>query len=439
MSNINDGLIISKKTYIKAISTSTIGNMLEWFDFAIYGYMVPFISPLFFPSDNKFVSQLAGFSVFAIGYLARPLGAIILGRVGDKLGRKYLLVLSIILIGVSSSAIGLLPTYNTIGVFAPILLVFCRLLQGLSIGGEYTGAMTYTSELSHKNNRGFISSFSSAGCVGGILFASAVVWILNTILGNEIMISWGWRIPFVLSLFVAVFGYFLSHGIPETASIHSKENSVEYVDIGLKSALRKHWNVLLRIILITTGSNIVFYYLCVFVMNIASESLPHVQVEGMNTIALLISVPCTLFGGWISDKYGRRRVSLILNITIAILSVPFLYMCMNLKTWPINIGMSPQYCFLIGQILLTIPVGIIIGIQGAMISELLPKNVRCTIFSIGYSLAMGVFVGTSLMVAEWMYNITNWTYGPAIYSISWTLLAIWSIYKSPETVGKEIN
>ena len=430
---------LSKLTYVKAITRSTMGNMLEWFDFAVYGYMALYIGPLFFPSENVVISNLSAFSVFAVGYIARPFGAVVLGRIGDRIGRRYMLILSISLIGFSSLAIGLLPTHQTVGILAPILLILCRLLQGFSVGGEYTGAMTYASELANRKKRGFVNSFPIAGCTAGILMASGTVWLINHLFGDKGIAEWGWRIPFYLGAVVALVGYWISRNIPETAEIKAENSSEDYNKLSLGQSLVKYWKQIFSIIFISTGANIVFYMISVFALGIASKQIAQIEAEEIITYALAISVPSTILGGWLSDIFGRRKVSLILNIIIGILIIPVYYMCFELVTWPISIDISPKLIFILGQVLLTIPVGMVIGVQGTMIAEILPKNVRCTIFSIAYSLAMGIFAGSSLMVAEYMYNFLDWHYGPALYSLFWTVMAIVCIFKLPDTTGKEIN
>ncbi len=428
----------SKGVYGKVISSSIAGNLLEWFDFALYGYMAPFIAPKFFPNESKLAATLSVFAVFAVGYFARPVGALVLGRVGDKIGRRTLLFISIMILGLSSCAIGLLPTFETIGVFAPVLLVILRLAQGFSVGGEYTGSMTYTSEFSMRKMRGFISSFSTTGTMLGILLASGAAWSTRMILGDAVLADWGWRIPFLFGIIVAFFGAMIRRSIPETKDIHSEC----YVSTGEKTVLvvlKKYWKDIVKIIGIVTGANVALYIVFVYAVDFSIDRLGSSNVEIMNSIGLAITIPTTVIGGWLSDKYGRKKISLITNLFIIIISIPVLYMCLFFDSTFMDANIGYQYIFLAGQILMAIPIGLVLGVQGAMVAELLPKDVRCTVFSVAYSLAMALFASTSPMVAAWMLHLTNDAILPALYIMLWVVIAVICIVRSPETVGKEIN
>jgi MHS family proline/betaine transporter-like MFS transporter len=425
-------------TYSKVITSSIVGNLLEWFDFALYGYMAPFIAPKFFPNESKLAATLSVFAVFAVGYLARPIGALVLGRVGDKIGRRALLYISIMILGLSSCAIGLLPTYETIGVFAPILLVLLRLAQGFSVGGEYTGSMTYTSEFSMRKMRGFISSFATTGTMLGILLASGAAWGTRMVLGDEVLADWGWRVPFLFGIIVAFFGVMIRRHIPETKDIHS-ESYVSTSEKSILIVLKKYWKEMAKIICIVTGANVALYIVFVYAVDFSISRLGSSNVEIMNSIGLAITIPTTILGGWLSDKYGRRKISIITNGIIILLAIPVLYMCLFFDSGFLNLNIGFQYIFLTGQVLMAIPIGLVLGVQGAMVAELLPKDVRCTVFSVAYSLAMALFAGTSPMVAAWMIHLTNNALLPALYIIFWVFLAVVSVVRSPETVGKEIN
>ena len=203
-----------------------IGNVLEWFDFAIYGYFATAIGRQFFPQSSAGAQQLLAFAVFALGFGARPIGSLVLGRVGDRIGRRALLTLSIALMGGSTLIIGLLPTYKSIGVAAPLLLVTMRLIQGFSVGGEFTGSMVYTTELSAPSRRGLVSSCTVAGTTIGFILGSGSAWLVNALLSADQVAAWGWRIPFVGSVVFCVGGWFLRRGLHESTE-------------GLKAATRR--------------------------------------------------------------------------------------------------------------------------------------------------------------------------------------------------------
>jgi MFS transporter, MHS family, proline/betaine transporter len=413
----------------QAITASTLGNVLEWFDFALYAYMAPYIGPLFFPSHDPVASTMAAFAVFAIGYLARPLGALVLGWVGDRVGRRTMLVISITILGASSCAIGLLPTYETIGNLAPVLLVLMRLAQGFSVGGEYTGSMAYASEVSPHGHRGLLSSLATTGTMVGILLSSMAVWIVRSVVGDDELASWGWRIPFFVGLVVMIFGVVIRTRIPET--LQGDEDPVEGKNHAL-AALRNHWVELIQAIGIVTGANVVLYLIFMFVLHAAAEA-GATHVEEMNTVGLAVTIPATVLGGWLSDRFGRKRVSFVTNLAMLVLAVPAFSLSVWFAPWPGGPSPGPTAAFMAGQLLMAVPMGLVFGVQGIMISEMLPREVRCTVFSIAYSLAMGLFAGTAPMVAEWMLKRENWRLGPALYMAAWLALALWFISRRRET------
>lgn len=419
----------------QAITAGTVGNVMEWFDFALYGYMAPYIGPLFFPSDDRVASTIAAFAVFAIGYLARPIGALVLGRVGDRVGRRYMLVLSLSILGASSCAIGLLPTYASIGPVAPVLLVLMRLAQGFSVGGEYTGSMAYASEVSPHGRRGLLSSLATTGTMLGILLSVMAVWMVRSLIGSEALAAWGWRIPFLFGLVVMIFGLAIRTRIPETLFQDGAQSGAK---MQASTALWAHRRELVRAIGIVTGANVVLYLIFVFVLHLAAEAGAS-HVEEMNTIGLAVTIPGTVLGGWLSDHYGRKPVSLVTNLAMVVCAVPAFSLCVWFAPWPGGPSPGPTAAFLIGQLLMAVPMGMVFGVQGVMISEILPTGVRCTVFSVAYSLAMGLFAGTAPMVAEWMLKRENWDLGPAFYMMGWLALALWCINLSEETAYKPLD
>ncbi len=421
--------VIRRAMLWRAIAASVVGNVLEWFDFAVYGYMVPFIGPHFFPSNDPVATNLATFTVFAIGYFARPVGALVLGRFGDRVGRRSLLVLSVAILGLSSCAIGLLPTYANIGIWAPVLLVLLRLAQGFSVGGEYTGSMTYSTEVAPAGRRGFFSSFATLGTMIGILLASGAVWFTRNVLGDQALADWGWRLPFLMGFGVALFGVWLRRHIPETleaADTHKRHDDLIVV-------VKRHWRDLGSIIGVVTGANVALYLVFVFAVDVTSQAHRQIPVEALNTIALVVMLPFIVLGGWWSDRSGRRIVSLWANGAILILTVPVMSLCLAARLWPGGPPLVPATAFLAGQLLMAIPIGLVYGVQGAMAAELLPKPVRCLVFSIAYSLAMALFAGSSPMLAEWMLHRHGWPHGPALYMAAWVMVAMVCVFRSRET------
>ena len=208
---------VHRQSALRTALAGLIGNVLEWFDFAVYGYFASDIGKQFFPQSSHAAQQLLAFGVFALGFLARPVGSLVLGSVGDRIGRRALLTLSIALMGGATLILGLLPTYAQIGVAAPLLLMLMRLIQGFSLGGEFTGSMVYTTEQSSPLMRGLVSSSTAAGTTIGFILGSGAAWLVNVWLPPDQVTTWGWRIPFVGSVVFLIVGYLLRRGITETA------------------------------------------------------------------------------------------------------------------------------------------------------------------------------------------------------------------------------
>ena len=219
----------------RVMLAATIGNVLEWYDFAVYGYLATTLGPLFFPNESQTAQTLSAFAVFAVGYLMRPVGAMVLGPIGDRFGRRAMLVISVLLMGLSSLVMGLLPTFAQIGLAAPVLMVLCRMGQGMSVGGEYTGSMTYSAEIAPKRWRGTLSSLATVGCLTGFLLGSATDWILKEQLGAAAVSAWAWRVPFLLGLPICAVAIWLRSSLPET------QDQGAQLSQGVRNYFDCHW------------------------------------------------------------------------------------------------------------------------------------------------------------------------------------------------------
>lgn len=411
-----------KQSPLRTALAGLIGNVLEWFDFAVYGYFASDIGQQFFPSSSHAAQQLLAFGVFALGFAARPIGSLVLGRVGDRIGRRALLTLSIAIMGGATLAIGLLPPYDQIGVAAPLLLLTLRIIQGFSLGGEFTGSMVYTTEQASPAMRGLISSSTAAGTTIGFILGSGSAWLVNAMLPTEQVATWGWRIPFVASISLCILGWFLRRGITETAE-------------GLKAAgLRPpllasvvaDWLPILRTFGIVAMTNAAYYLTFTY----AVERRKNLAGEGgdafllANTLVLFIFVLASKpLGGWLSDRVGRRRLMMSLTVVTMALIYPALRLMLS--------GTVQQ--FVVGQIMLAVPIGMALGLQGAMVVEIFPLRTRVTSMSFAYSITLALAGGTAPLVSSWLIETLGHPLAPAYYIMLYGAIGLALMWPMPET------
>jgi MFS transporter, MHS family, proline/betaine transporter len=404
-----------------------IGNVLEWFDFAVYGYFASDIGRQFFPESSPAAQQLSTFGVFFLGFFARPFGSIVLGAVGDRIGRRALLTLSIALMGGATLGLGLLPTFETVGVAAPVLLVVMRLLQGFSLGGEFTGSMVYTTEKSSPMMRGLVSSSTAAGTTIGFILGSGTAWAVNSALGPEAVAAWGWRIPFIGSVLFCVLGWFLRRGISETAE-------------GLKAAairppliksLVADWRPIVQTFGIVSMTNAAYYLTFTYAVE-RRKSLMGVGGEAFllaNTLSLMVVLCSKPLGGWLSDKLGRRKMMLALTVVL----MASMYEALRLM-----LHGSPA-AFTLGQVLLAVPIGMALGLQGAMVVEIFPLRTRVTSMSFAYSITLALSGGAAPLVATWLIDTLGQPLAPAWYTMIYGAIGLALMLPMQETNTRSLD
>jgi MHS family proline/betaine transporter-like MFS transporter len=403
-----------------------IGNVLEWFDFAVYGYFAGDIGSQFFPKSSASAQQLLAFAVFAIGFFARPIGSLVLGTVGDRIGRRALLTLSIALMGGSTLILGLLPTYQQIGLAAPLLLVTMRLIQGFSVGGEFTGSMVYTTESSSPMTRGLISSSTAAGVTIGFILGSGSAWLVNASLNREDVAAWGWRIPFVASVLLCVLGWFLRRGLHETPE------GLKAVTIRppLLPSLVADWLPMIRTFGIVATTNAAYYLTFTYVVD-RRKSLHEGGSAFLlaNTVSLILVLIAKPLGGWLSDRVGRRRLMLVLTIA----NICLIYPALRLMLY----GAPSQFLF--GQLLLAVPLGMALGLQGAMVVEIFPLRTRVTSMSFAYSITLALAGGTAPLVSAWLIQHFGVPLAPAYYVMLHGAVGLALLWPMQETNTRSLS
>lgn len=416
-----------KQSALRTAGAGLIGNVLEWFDFAVYGYFATDIGKRFFSSASPSAQTLLSFAVFALGFLARPAGSIVLGMVGDRIGRRALLTLSIGLMGGATLAIGLLPTYETIGLAAPALLVLLRLVQGFSLGGEFTGSMVYTTELASKTLRGLVSSSTAAGTTIGFILGSIAAWGVNKSLGKEAAGEWGWRLPFIGSVLFCLAGWLLRRGIVEPEAGEKAAGERPPVLASLISDIKP----IIQTFGIVAMTNAGYYLTFTF----AVERRKSMTGEGgeafllANTISLVVVLLAKPFGGWLSDLVGRRRLMLVLTVvTMAVVIVAFRLMLFGTTK-----------SFIGGQTLLAIPIGMMLGLQGAMVVEIFPLRTRVTSMSVAYSITLALSGGTAPLVSSWLIEQYKNPMLPAYGIVLYGLLGLAIMIPMRETNDRALD
>jgi MFS transporter, MHS family, proline/betaine transporter len=411
---------------LRAALAGLIGNLLEWFDFAVYGYFATDIGQLFFPKSSAAAQQLLAFGVFALGFLLRPVGSLVLGLIGDRIGRRALLTLSIGLMGASTLIMGLLPTYAQIGMAAPLLLVIMRMIQGFSVGGEFTGSMVFTTEASSRMTRGLVSSSTAAGVTLGFILGSGSAWLVNRSLRPEQVLDWGWRIPFLASVIICIAGFLLRRGLHET------EEGLKAVAIRppVIPSIVADWLPMLRTFGIVATNNAAYYLTFTYMV----EKRKSVSVTGSdfllaNTLSLIVVLGAKVFGGWLSDQVGRRRLMLILTFWMVVTVYPALWLMLY----------GTPLAFVLGQVLLAIPVGMAGGLHGAMLVEIFPLRTRVTSMSIAYNVSMALAGGMAPLVSAWLTQVFRQPLAPAYYIMVYGLIGLALIWPMQETNGRALD
>ncbi|WP_180129478.1 MULTISPECIES: MFS transporter [unclassified Acinetobacter] len=409
----------------KVILAGTVGNVIEWFDWTIYATFAVFFAKQFFPSDDPTASLLATFAIFAVGFFMRPLGGIVLGIFSDRYGRKAALAATIIMMAGGSLMIGLSPTYESIGIFAPIILVLARLLQGLSLGGEFASAATYLSEMAPKNKRGFYSSFMFFSSAIGILMASGLAWALTSTLTETQMSEYGWRIPFILGAIGGLVGMWIRKSVPDSEMTHKKES----VKNPLVVLVKRHPKETLRIVGISILTTFAFYIFVVYVPTYAIKVLgaePQTAFAA-NTVGLIIFMLCQPVFGWLSDKIGRKPQLIVFAVGYLVFFYPII-------KWMDGTFASILMVELFGLVLYALYT----AIGPAVMSEQFPTEVRAVGIGAPYNLMVALLGGTTPYVLTWLQSIGKQDYFYFMVLVG-ALLTLITFMKMPETAGKGLE
>ena len=416
----------------RVVAASFIGTTIEWYDFFLYGTAAALVfNRLFFPTLDPVVGTMASFGTYAVGFFARPVGGVVFGHFGDRMGRKSMLVTTLLLMGMATFLMGLLPTYDQIGVAAPVLLIVLRFIQGFGVGGEWGGAVLMVVEHGHSGRRGLNASWVQAGVPAGSLLANAVFTLFSTLLPNAAFLRWGWRIPFLFGIGLLVVGLFIRLQIYESPLFEKLRDRKRQAAVPFFEVLKRYPRNVLLAMGARMAENGGFYVFSVFVLTYATVdlALPRTMVLNCLLIATVLQFVAIPAFGLLSDIVGRRPVYLGGALALAAFAFPFFWLVETKSAVWIGVGISIA---LVSQSAMYAP-------QAAFFSELFGTDVRYTGASIGYQLASPLAGGLAPLICV---SLLKWadgnTWGVALYLILLSAITILSVWLAAETHHTEL-
>lgn len=415
----------------KAVTGASIGNAVEWFDFAIYGLLATYIAEKFFPPGDETAALLSTFAVFAAAFFMRPLGGFFFGPLGDRIGRQRVLALVILLMSASTLVIGLVPSYDSIGVAAPLILLFLRCLQGFSAGGEYGSGACFLAEYATDKHRGFIVSFLVWSVVVGFLLGALTVTGLETVLSEPAMDSYGWRIPFLIAGVLGVVGLYIRLQLSDTPEFENLREKGEVATSPLREALRTSWRPILQIAGLVVIHNVGFYIVFTYLPTYFTESLEFTKVDAFISIAVASIVAILLIPplGALSDRIGRKPLLYSGAIGFAVFAYP-LFLLLNSGSLAAAVTAHAALAAL---------ESVFVSASLAAGAELFATRVRSSGYSIGYNVSVAIFGGTAPYVATWLVDRTGNQIAPAYYVIAAAVISIATLLTMRETARQPLR
>lgn len=432
-----DVQVVEKPLLKRAVSASALGNCMEWFDFGVYSYLAATIGKVFFPGASPGAQLISSFATFAAAFVVRPLGGLVFGPLGDRVGRQKVLATTMIMMAAGTFSIGLIPSYATIGIAAPILLLLARMVQGFSTGGEYGGATTFVAEYSPDRRRGFLSSWLDFGTFVGYALGSALVTVLNTVFTEDQMLSYGWRLPFLIAGPLGVIGLYMRLKLEESPAFqqqldeHEKSLAQDSVGSEFKTIVKEHWRPLLICMGLVLLYNVTNYMVTGYLPTYQTETLDRSQTSadvlvliGMVWIVLLIT-----FLGRLSDHIGRRPLYAGAAAAMIVLAIPAFLLIKAHGTWP------PIF----GVLILSTLLACFAAPSAATLPALFPTAVRYAAMGIGFNFAVAAFGGTTPLITETLVNATGDKLIPAYYLMVAGVIGLITVKFLPESAQLPLN
>jgi metabolite-proton symporter len=417
-----------RKMVVRAVTASAVGTTIEWYDFFLYGVAAATVFPrMFFPGSDPFIGTLLSFSTYFVGFVARPLGAAIFGHYGDRVGRKSLLIITMLMMGVATVGIGLVPSYETIGIWGAVLLTIGRVVQGLSVGGEWSGSVLMAGEWTSPNRRGFTTSFAQFGAPAGMVLANGALALMTAMTTEEQFLTWGWRVPFLASIVLVFVGMYIRLGILETPVFAALKAKGATSKAPLVEVIKRNWRQIVLTALLRTGQQVPFYIFTTYIITYGTQTLGFARGTILNFVMIqsIISMITIPFMGHLSDVYGRRTITALGCVVMMIF--PFIYFQMlDSRT--------------IWMVFLAIAIGLPLhdlqyGPQAAFISESFPGSLRYSGSSLGYQLASITAGGPAPIIATILLQQYGTSTAIAVYMSICAAISLACVYALHDAAG----
>ncbi|AYQ87912.1 glycine betaine/L-proline transporter ProP [Burkholderia gladioli] len=432
---VNDITVVDQSLLKRAVRAMAIGNAMEWFDFGVYSYIAVTLGQVFFPSSNPSAQLLATFGTFAAAFLVRPLGGMVFGPLGDRIGRQRVLAMTMILMALGTFSIGLIPGYDSIGIMAPVLLLVARLVQGFSTGGEYGGAATFIAEFSTDKRRGFMGSFLEFGTLIGYVMGAGVVALLSALLSHEALLSWGWRVPFLVAGPLGLIGLYIRMKLEETPAFKRQAELREAQDkampkVNFRETLGRHWRAMLLCVGLVLIFNVTDYMALSYLPSYLSSTLHFDESHGLMLVLLVmvLMMPMTLAAGRLSDLVGRKPVMLAGCIGLLALSIPALMLIRTGEMLPVFGGL----------LILGVLLSCFCGVMPSALPALFPTEIRYGALAIGFNISVSLFGGTTPLVTAWLVDRTGNLMMPAYYLMGAAVIGAISVLSLRETARQPL-
>nr|WP_272919807.1 glycine betaine/L-proline transporter ProP [Streptomyces sp. SID5468] len=429
--------VVDQKMVKRAVTAAALGNAMEWFDFGVYSYIAVTLGEVFFPSGNPTAQLLSTFGAFAAAFLVRPVGGMVFGPLGDRIGRQKVLAITMIMMAVGTFAIGLIPSYAAIGVGAPLLLLAARLVQGFSTGGEYGGASTFIAEYAPDKRRGFLGSWLEFGTLVGYVAGASIVAVLTAVLSHDALLAWGWRIPFLVAGPLGLIGLYLRLKLEETPAFArlEQEARAKQVEQSAKKSLREillgQWRAMLLCVALVLVFNVTDYMLLSYMPSYLTGQLHYGATHGLIVVLVVMVVMMAVqpLAGRLSDRFGRRPVIGAGCAGFLLLSIPALLLIRQGSLAGVYAGMAA-----LGLLLVCFT-----GAMPSTLPALFPTRIRYGALSVGFNISVSLFGGTTPLVVTALISATGNLLMPAYYMMAAAVVGGVAVLLMSETAGRPLK